>query len=296
MKSLKYILLTLITLFLAACAFDKNSNPDVQSELEDNAALESKFSRVTGVYHGTINTAVGLQQVELSFYPYYKKVGQNSKGEDKYKPELRARYRRIDTVVDDVILSVGYYEETSKLVMTNVAENAGTVLSLNGDLIGGVIHADVAQNNVPLGALKAELVSREYATPNPNDQAEKNDRLRKLYDTIKGTYIGKVKPAPREGAPFIISVRISYVDRTFVGAKDPVPVLEAYYTRADSNDRSKETKLVVNYKPDTNPPSISMDEGQTGTVSITGTISRGLITGIYSGYLGLEGEVILKKR
>ncbi|WP_413288590.1 hypothetical protein [Bdellovibrio sp. HCB337] len=293
MKALRYLFLTLMTLSLAACAFDKNSNTDVQRELEDNAALEAKFARVTGKYVGTINTGAEPQQVELSFYPYYKKIGQNSNGEDKYKPELRARYRLLNTVVQDVILSVGYYEQVNKLVMTTLNENAPTVISINGEIMGTSITADVAKNNVPFGTLNAELASRQYSAPSPNDGAEYNDRLRKLYDTIKGTYAGKVTPSPREGAPFEISVRLTYVDRQSPGSAALAPVLEAYYRRVDDRDRSKEAKLVVTYIPETNQ--ISMDAGGTGEVSIVGDIRQNVIRGTYSGFRGLEGGVYLKK-
>lgn len=293
MKTLKWFFFTLTALSLAACAFDKNSNTDTQRELEDNAALEAKFARVTGKYVGTINTGAEPQQVELSFYPYYKKNGQNSKGEDKYKPELRARYRLLNTVAPDVILSVGYYEEVNKLVMTTLNENAPTVISINGEMMGNSITGDVAKNNVPFGTLTAELTSRQYSAPSPNDEAEYNQRLRRLYDTIKGNYVGTVRPSPRDGAAFQISVRLGYVDRKSPNSNVLTPVLEAYYSVIGDRDHAREDQLAVTFIPETNE--ISMDAGAARRVSISGTLRQGVIKGTYTGFRGLEGGVTLRK-
>lgn len=301
MKSLKWFCLTLTTLSLVACAFDKNSNTDNQRELEDNAALLEKFSRVTGLY-STVTTKSGVQQVEISFYPYFKKIGENTNGEDKYKPELRARYRRLDTVVADVIMSVRFYEETSQILMSNVDDKAGTILNVDARLIGDTITGNISQNSVPLGQLKVRLVTRQYSIPNPNDQAEFNARLRKHYDSITGTYEGVVKPAPRDGAAFAIRIKLRHIDRTIDDDQGPVPVLEASFYRLDNIDLGKEIVLRGDYQSDAKPlPRISMNytnakDEKANTISIAGTISQGLITGIYKGYLGIEGEAILKKR
>lgn len=296
MTSLKWFFSLCLTLNLASCAFDKNANTDNRRELEDTATLLHKFSQVTGLYRGTITTSSGLQQVELSFYPYYRKVGQNTNGEDKYKPELRARYRRLDTVVDDVILSVRFYEETSQVLMSNAEEGGGLTLNAQTKLNAGALTGTISQNSVPLGHLEARLITREYATPNPNDQEEKNIRLRELYDSISGVYSGVVRPSPKEGAPFGITLELYHVDQMIGGVTKTV--LKAYYNRTSDPERTRELNLDVDYKPDTNPPSISMVSTTGGKYSITinGTLAQGVLQGVFKDQRALGGPVTLRKK
>jgi hypothetical protein len=294
MKSLKHFFFGLVTLSLVACAFDKNSNNDNQKELDDNAQLAQKFSRVTGLYRGTVSTSQGLQQIELNVTPFSKKIGQNSNGEDKFKLELRARYRRLDTVVDDVILGARYYEETSQILFANADENTSPKINIEGRATGDEITGNVSQNTFPLGQLNVQLVSREYENNNPNEQDEKNNRLRKLYDTIKGDYTGVVKSAEED--PFGINVKIFHNDEDIGGIS--TTVLKAKYNLNSDPDRSLELLMNGNYKPDTNPPSITLKSISGGiyTVTIKGTLVKGVLTGTFTNQRGVEGSVTLTKK
>lgn len=301
MNVLRWSLLFLMVLGLGACAFDKNSNTDNQREIKDNAELAEKFSRITGLYRGTIQTSAGTQQVELSFYPFYKRNGENSNGEDRYKPELRAHYRRLDKVTEDVILAVRYYEETSQLLMSNAESTSGTVLNVDARQSGEMIAGNVSRNNLPLGWLEVRLVTRDYRVPNPNEQEEKNQRRRELYKTITGVYSGVVKPSAREGAPFAISVRLYHVDEIISGVA--TTVLKAYYTPADDPGRTLALNMHADYQNDGETPTISLaSSGAVGNndkdywVTINGTLTPGLIRGTFNNHRALIGEVTLKKQ
>jgi len=283
-----------MTLSLVACAFDKNSNNDNQKELDDNAALAQKFSRVTGLYRGTVSTSQGLQQVELNVTTFSEKLGENSNGEDKFKLELRARYRRLDTVVDDVILSARYYEETAQILFANADENTSPKINIDGRATGDAITGNVSQNTFPLGQLNVQLVSREYENNNPNDQDEKNKRLRKLYDTISGFYTGVVT-SPDEDA-FGINIKLYHTEEDINDVS--TTVLKAYYNLNSDPDHSLELTMKVNYKPDTNPPSITMKSTSGGVyfVNIDGTLVKGVLKGTFKNQRGLDGRVTLTKK
>ena len=108
MKSLKYFFIILATLNLMACAFDKNSNADTQSEIENRNKLNEKYAGITGVYTGV----GGVQNVQVSFYTIDVKVGDTASGQPKFQPTLMARYRFLDNPsLDDVVMSATYLPE-----------------------------------------------------------------------------------------------------------------------------------------------------------------------------------------
>ncbi len=295
MKSLKWCLITFATLTLAACAFDKNSNTDTQSEIENRNTLNEKYSHVIGVYRGTVSSGSGVQNVELSFYTVDVKVGETSSGQPKFQPALMTRYRLLDNVVDDIVMVATYLpENTGQIFMSNKDNTFG----ISGTLRGETITGNVTRNGGQWGTLNVSLISRESSTPNDaNDRAERNDRLMKIYEPIVGQYLGNVVPPVKQGQAFAIEVNIT-IDQ--VKDKDGfyAPALKADYKPAGQNDRNLALSLDVDYKPDANPPYMSLVSQAKNDYSVTmaGTISNGVFHGIFTNKFAIQATVTLKKQ
>jgi hypothetical protein len=293
MKSLKWFLTGFVALNLAACAFDKNSNTDTQKELENRAALMEKYSPILGVYRGTIQAGVSAQAVELAFYTVEKKIGQTANGEPKFLPALMVRYRNLSNVVDDVNMESTYLDQTSQVLMSTGDNSFGISGFFNGETITG----NVTRNGGVWGAINVSLVSRESSAPNDtNDRAERNARLTKIYQTIVGTYKGKVEfPSNSSASNFNVTITI-VIDQVKDRDGFYIPALKADYTRENDPARNLALALDVDYKPDTVPPYISLVSSEARaeySVTIAGTITGNVINGTFTNKRAQRGTVRL---
>lgn len=295
MKSLKWLLTGFVALNLAACAFDKNSNTDTQKELENRAALMEKYGPILGVYRGTIQAGVSSIAVELSFYTVEKKIGQTANGEPKFLPALMVRYRNLSNVEADMVMEATYLDQTSQVLMST-NDNA---LGVGGVFNGQSITGSVTRNGGIWGSINVSLVSRESSAPNDaNDRAERNARLTKIYETVVGTYKGKVDfPSNSSASDFNVIITI-VIDQ--VKDKDGyyVPALKADYTRENDPARLGALAMDVDYKPDTVPPYISLVSNEVRaeySVTISGTINNGVIDGTFTNKRAQRGTVRLVK-
>ena len=146
---------------------------------------------------------------------------------------------------------------------------------------------------MPIGQLDVRLISREYASPNPNDQEEKNARLRELYDSISAVYTGVVKPSPKEGAPFGVTVELYHVDIKNPTTGVVTTVLRAYYNRTSDPNRERELSMSVDYQPDTKSISMASDSNSAYSGTLNGTIDKGIIRGVFKNQRNLGGPVVL---
>ncbi len=295
MKSLKWLLTGFVALNLAACAFDKNSNSDTQKEVENRAALMEKYRPILGVYRGTIQAGASSQAVELSFYTVEKKIGQTANGEPKFLPALMARYRNLSNVVNDIVMESTYLDQTSQVLMSTSDNSFGMSGILNGETITG----NVTRNGGIWGTISVSLVSRESSAPNDaNDRAERNTRLTKIYETIVGTYKGKVDfPSDSSASDFNVTIAI-VIDQVKDIDGYYVPALKADYTRENDPARNLALAMDVDYKPDTVPPYISLVSNQARveySVTIAGTINNGVIDGTFTNKRAQRGTVRLVK-
>lgn len=294
MTSLKWILMAFTALNITACAFDKNSNADTQQEIEDRAALQEKYNRVTGVYSGKVIAGTGTQLVELSFYTVDKKKGDTADGQPKYLPVLMTRFRilnSVDTVNNDIIMEARYIEETSEVFMSDQSGSLGIHAIFSGETLNG----DITQNGGRWGTLQTQLTSRESSAPNDtNSRAERDARLKKLLQPIVGVYAGKVSFS--KGSPAAdYNARVTLVIGQ-VKDKDGfyMPALQGSFTPQNSKDSALTIALNVDYKPDVFPAYLSLvsyDSKADYTVTISGTISNGVITGDFSNKRGHTGTV-----
>ncbi|MGZ3795607.1 MAG: hypothetical protein ACXVB1_04545 [Pseudobdellovibrionaceae bacterium] len=296
MASFKSFFIIFAVLCLSACAFDKSSNEDTQAEIENRNLLYEKYNRIIGVYHGQLTSGSSEQQVELSFYTIEVKIGDTSRGQPKFLPALMVRYRLLDNVVDDILMTATYLPENNgEIFMSNKDNTFGFSGRLNDKDLSG----DVTKNGGQWGFLKASLFSHGSSAPNDaNDRAERNARLMKIYEPIVGQYLGKVVPPPQQGQAFAIEVNIT-IDQ--VKDKDGfyVPALKADYKPAGQNDRNLALFLDIDYKSDTNPPYMSLVSQQAkGDYSVTmaGTLVHGVFRGTFTNKFALRADVTFRKR
>lgn len=294
MTSLKWILMAFTALNITACAFDKNSNADTQQEIEDRNALYEKYNRVTGVYSGKVIAGTGTQLVELSFYTVEKRKGDTADGQPKFLPALMTRFRvlnSVDTVNNDIIMEAKYIVETSEVFMSDATGSLGIHAFFNGENLVG----DVTQNGGRWGTLQTQLTSRESSAPNDtNSRAERDARLKKLFQPIVGTYTGKVS-FPKGSPAASYNAKVTLVIGQ-VKDKDGfyMPALQGSFTPLNSNDSALTIALNVDYKPDVFPPYISLvsyDSKADYTVTISGSITNGVIEGEFSNKRGHSGTV-----
>lgn len=296
MKTLKWILSTAIALTLTACAFDKNSNTDREKEIENRQKLVEQYAPVVGVYQGTFTTSTTTQNIELRFYIVDIPDGRNSDNQPKYRTALMARFDR-ENVVDPVFMETSYLPQSGELFMSN--ENAS--LAARGRLIDNVITGTVTKNGGVLGQVKVQLVSRESSAPSENDQAERNERARRIYEAIAGVYAGVIKLPPQVGPSFGAVVEI-FVAQRRDSNNNLVPYLSGYFRRDDDRSRERELILDIEYRSDVYPPEIDITTSPTKnpngiyTISIGGTIENGVIKGTFVDHRGKTAEVALKKR
>lgn len=111
---------TLIIFSLWACGTGVD-NPNKQVELEDRAVLQNYLEEISGTYAGLIeNRADGSDAfpIELSLFVVEEEEGINEEGEVRFRPSLRARYRRTDLFSEGLgerNLKVRYYREKLEL-------------------------------------------------------------------------------------------------------------------------------------------------------------------------------------
>ncbi len=159
-------------IMFASCGSEtQESNANKQKEIDDRAALLSTLQPLTGVYEGEVNN--GSQgsypfPVELTVFLVDEPNGVNEDGELKFRPALRARYRRPDYPLDSSSernLTARYYAES--LTFTFVSLTAmGTAspasdpnyLSLSGRMEGISMAGELRNQRGVLGRFTLKRV------------------------------------------------------------------------------------------------------------------------------------------
>lgn len=155
----------LTAIMFAACgAGTQESNANKQKEIDDRAALLSTLQPLTGVYEGEVsNDSRGSYPfpVELTVFLVDEPNGVNEDGELKFRPALRARYRRPDYPLDSSSernLTARYYAESRtftfvSLTAMGMASPASdpNYLSLSGRIEGFSIVGELRNQRGVLG-------------------------------------------------------------------------------------------------------------------------------------------------
>ena len=155
---------------LIGCGSAKQTDNTAQ-ELDDRTQLLASYQAVAGIYRGSLQPAEPGQMpydVEVKLFIVEESVGANEKGEAKFRPALRAYYRRIDVSNDDSFnkaLVVRLYRETGDLVMGTLAPGStgaenGSFLSITGKVLSGRLQAEVSTQRGRLGSIDLERVER----------------------------------------------------------------------------------------------------------------------------------------
>jgi hypothetical protein len=309
MKALKFLFIFLATLNLAACAFDKNSNVDDKREAEDTAFLREKFDRISGLYHGAVNSTSGPQEVDLTIYRVDVPNGTNSRGDVVSKPALRARYRRTDTVTTDVILIAKYLDSAvpARLSITNVGESDKDPQSISLDLTvyGETLVGNVVTGAGLLGDVTFKLIDRNAKGPAQDDSVAENKRREAIFRPVLGIYEGDIIPDDhRAGGYNGATVTLQIDKRKDETTGKYFSILRARFHPSYENvSESADLFMDVDYSPANIPPRITLSatswvQDKTGTVPnyvFDGNIENGVITATFTGN-GFNGTAILKRK
>lgn len=308
MKILQLFFLTVATLLIAACAFDKKSSPEDRKTAEDYLYLQNKYSQVTGVYSGYLVTSEGTtQQMRLTLITVDVPNGTNTRGESKLKPELRARFSFESTAKADVLLDkVDYLDSMTPPQLLITSTPAGGVnpeaVSAQLDVFGQMLQGDVKIAGRRLGTVRLTLQTRDTSGPGADDRTEENLRLIRIFKQIEGLYAGEVTVPSKFGRPFTVTVNLTVESKTDASGKKQTPTLAGVFHR-DLVDYTTQVVLVVDYTPELNPPTITMIGVSSTTcsggferVNISATIQNGVIQGEFQGFDRNRYPIRLEKK
>lgn len=298
-------LLTIFTaLLFVGCAF--NNNDAVQAENERNIKrdLEKKaqYEPYTGTYTGTLYSLNDEFPIQITIFMDPKKVGETSKGEPIFETELKGFYRRLDIVTTDFRFNTRVIQETGDLILSNdKTTNPDDIVTILGKLNNNTITGDVKTSTGLLGNFIVTLKTKNTQVPAVGDQNEKNERLRLLFEPLKGKYIGIVTPPPQLAAPFEVQLELFVIEKTLNNNKTE-PALNSYYQRSDDPTGELALNLNVNYMPEYKPAKIVISgqkAGNTGrvySINVNGILSNSKIIGTHTDQRGYVSQIELIKQ
>lgn len=291
-----------MVLVLSSCAFNKSDTTTAENQRDIQRELEKKaeYANYTGTYIGTVYAQDTEFPVQITIYTLSEETGKNSRGEPVLETKLKGFYRRLDIVTNDARFEVRMVQETGELnFVNNLAKNTEDIHTINASLKDETITGIIKTTAGELGNFTAKLTTKAVQIPAEGDQKEKNERLRRMYAPLEGTYVGIVYPPPQIAAPFEITLRIVTINE--VTENGTIVKLNSYYNRSDlGNDLS--LSLNIDYQPEFKPARIFLS-GQKNTgsgfllsVNITGIIKDSNIVGTYKDQRNYIGQVSLIKQ
>jgi ribosomal protein L19 len=202
MKNLSIILLSF---FLSFCAFNKSQNDITNRENkkseEKNKVLRDNYDMVTGFYQGKLHLPNEDRNITLGVYTLEVKEGNNSSGEPLFKPVLKAVYRQLYPIEAPIVLDGRFIPETGELSFTNPSTNISNevIHTINATISGPKIAGVAKTLTGTLGSIDLDFVQKHVEAPTEGDDQNMTQKLREQYETISGTYIGKIKRAGNAG-------------------------------------------------------------------------------------------------
>jgi len=296
MKAL-VLLMTVATLALGGCSFDKNSNPEDKVKAENTAYLREKYSRVTGEYYGTLKNVRGkVQMVRLIVTTFDVPNGTDSRGQENVTPTLNSRIAFESTVKPDVVLNKVSYRDDTIPPQINMTSEAKDTLNPDGVTAQLEVHGDhligtINSSGSTLGTANLKLLTRETSGPEAGFSEAENRRIIRVMEPIVGDYIGMVSTKKCSGRfdDFWINVQIS------VGSKpDPryptqnrqIPTLIGVLSWRHIPG-ADEPILNIDYQAETDSLTMvsnsSTGGGNRDDILIRGTLVDGVIEGSYRG-------------
>ena len=291
---LQKIILLVALLGLSACAFDKDTSKANAKEVAERERQLQTYSKVTGLYRGTLTTGEAQQSVELRLFTLENEAGKNSNGDERYSVVLRGNYRKMNPVGPGYNFKARYIPETAELIFTNdAALGADDIHTINAKLAGQKIVGEVKSLSGIIGVLDLSLSSTEARTPG-NSENEYNESLFRQYAKIAGVYKGDNVVDGKVNFTVTLTLQVIFDKK--------VPMLIGKFHRDDDTSGIIDMNLTTAYQPDLVPAILSM----TGTLvvpgnvpysaSFYGTIENDTYTGSWrSNTRGFQGDFVLKK-
>lgn len=300
------------TLFaLAACSFDQDkagSSNQTKKIAEQNAQTSATFGKIAGLYSGALRTANGDQNIQINLSTLAVSDGTtNPDGTARIRITPAASYIKVSPVGAPLVnFSITYIPETGDLTLVNDDQKSkkdidevNTIFAkIVGDRLTGVVKSAAKD----IGTFELRLTANGSATPPNGAQEEYNDRLRKQYSDLAGSYVGCVTTT--EGGsltkPYTAKMTLSlYEDSTSTG--ESLPRLAGNFHRDTDKTDGTDTALSATYRPDLSPATLTIlgkpyitNNGYVSTFA--GTYTNGEFAGTFtSNKKGLEGNIFLKK-
>lgn len=293
---MKKLLISFISLTLAACAFNDKDFTDKQ-ETEDNLYLENLYSSVRGTYEGEIASSTGPRQVRLQIYTLSVKDGVNTDGTNRFRIVPKAFITKINPVGNSQTMDIRYIPERAQVLLSTTNPSLGDddIHTINANLTSQTLTGEALSSSGPLGQITLSLVSRESTSPGSGSNREEYaNNLMKEYMKIAGEYRGRLENSKVDkGLNYDIFLRL-FVVKEVVG-NDILPVLKGFYRRGDDDAAIFDLALNVAYDPV--PGTITLSGKGEGRyyLAMDGYIRDGKITVTFSTHRGNAGLVDLVK-
>ena len=117
--NLTNLILAVVALSLAACAFDKDTGLTDGDEINRRELLKQSYQAVEGTYSGTIKTVNGVEEIQLVLTVLDEDAGDNSNKLPVMNPLLGAYYKKINPVGPGYEFTTRLYPEKGELVLVN---------------------------------------------------------------------------------------------------------------------------------------------------------------------------------
>lgn len=301
----------LLSLSLLGCAFgdgEGSKSQNARDQRERDELIES-FSLVKGTYAGILKDGFRDEPVELVFYVQDELTGQrDSQGRPITRPALFARLKTTEIVRYDARLSARYYEESGEIVMfaqtaapqaafTMTSRQTATstqIKSIQGFLNRGAstFSGEVLGAGGTIGTLEVSLVSRESRIPSAGEEVETNERLRRQFEVVKGTWEGILQDGQR---PESVQVVFFIQDERSVSQQGEVITRPVLYARLRTQDIVRyDFTYSTRYRPEI--AEIVLFNANTEIQSITGRFTDSeTFRGSAGTARGTLGEINLKR-
>lgn len=307
---LRLALIAVSALVLNACGVGIESSDETKAqEVRDAKVQEDRYNRIKGVYEGVIsNEQSGLKpmRASLSLYIFSVQEGKHADGTPKVRPELRGRFKLLDTIGEtDTLTLSGDYNEMGELKLSTLAASAGTgaaanQLSILGRIDGNQVRINVLNLQGLWGVFEGRMVSSEASAPADGDKEDYRQRLLAIYRQVEGTYSGSVitERASQRAPGGTVEVERYPVELTLIVQELPgangalVPSLVGFYHRTENPDGAGDRSLTVEYHWLTGDIALRNGGGGTGSGSGT-TTSPGAPAGY--GIFSISGKINERK-
>ena len=206
---LKIISSLIVSLILSSCGVGLDDslgpNPDRVMKNEKN---RQDYEGIKGVYEGTVTYSTGSRspfpaKLDLYWVEEVEKGTLDSDLQPAKRIVLRGRLQRLDIVGDsDNLILIGTYDSTTAQIVLKPDADANAQkcetgsrlpITIQGSISRDRIEATVSRDGRTWGRFEASLKTRNVVQQATTDAEQSFDRLREMYQSISGTYTGKIR-------------------------------------------------------------------------------------------------------